>query len=146
MGKEHEKFFVAQWGVLIRDGKCLIIRGVGDSEWQLPGGRIDRDELLEKTAEDALRRELFEELNFKEIKVVQLIDAVIGYTIHSKKPICRLIYLIENERDEIKLSEEHEELRWISVDEVEKFTFKSLMKTKPLAEILKKAFSIYNQN
>ena len=49
--------------LIIRDGKYLAVRNPKDSYWKLPGGGIESGE----TAEEALRRELKEEIGITEI-------------------------------------------------------------------------------
>ncbi len=49
--------------IIIRDGKYLAVREKKDSYWKLPGGGIEEGE----TPEQALRRELAEEIGITEI-------------------------------------------------------------------------------
>ena len=58
-------------------------------------------------------------------------------------PVCRLMYLIENDSEDIKLSPEHSEFKWISENEIENYQFKQLNNCQPLEQILKKAFKMY---
>jgi 8-oxo-dGTP diphosphatase len=119
-GDEHEKFAISQKGILIRDGKCLILTLNEDSKrWDIPGGRINVGE--NKLA--GLKRELFEELGVKDIKIISTLhyDAwhtPIGYA------ICGVASLIEVAGDiEIKLSCEHTNHAWISKDEIDNYNF-----------------------
>lgn len=52
------------------DGKLLLLRSEGktlEHYWDLPGGRIQKNESLE----EALRREVFEETGVRDLKVVK---------------------------------------------------------------------------
>lgn len=133
--KEIEKFVVSQKGLLFRGDKCLIMeikRNPG--YWDLPGGRIDVGEL----GEEAFKREITEELGFKnfEIKMVISYDT---WLVH-KKPVCGIINLIKNNNDEITLSEEHTQMKWISKDEVDDYDYI----WECLPETIKKGFE-YNK-
>lgn len=60
--------------VILSEGKVFVTqRGYGDFKggWEFPGGKIEEGE----TPEDALRREIFEELD-TEIVVGELIDTI----------------------------------------------------------------------
>jgi len=63
---EHQKFIVSQKAVLIRDGKVLIVEFINkEMGWDIPGGRLDKGE----TGEPSFRREVEEELGFKNLKI-----------------------------------------------------------------------------
>ena len=58
MTDEPLRATVTQRGVVFApDDEILIVRRATDGEWELPGGRVDRNE----TATASLRRELIEE-------------------------------------------------------------------------------------
>ncbi|OGH93175.1 MAG: hypothetical protein A2534_02680 [Candidatus Magasanikbacteria bacterium RIFOXYD2_FULL_39_9] len=139
--KEHEKFTISQWGALIRDGKCLIMCAAGFDYWELPGGRIEVEELDSSTAEMAFRREIQEELGISEFEMGRLVGCMIGYTMGHHTPTSRLIYIIKNDNAEIKLSHEHDEYRWVSLDEVDSYTYNILKNSVPLSDIIKNALS-----
>lgn len=141
MNKEHEKFTISQWGALIRDGKCLIIRAPGHDYWELPGGRIEVGELDSSTAEEAFRREIKEELGFDEFEIVRPLGGMIGYTLGRHTPTCRLIYAIKNDKAEVKLSTEHEEFHWVSLEDLDNYTFSPLKNSVELKDIIKNVLS-----
>jgi molecular chaperone GrpE len=76
--------------------------------WGFIGGRIDENE----SAEDALKREIFEEAGNIEF----INHGVIAFDIDSR---CRVGYLIEYVGGEISLSKEHSEFIWKTVEEIE---------------------------
>lgn len=137
--KEHEKFTISQWGALIRNGQCLIIRAAGYDYWELPGGRIEVAELDSFTAEMAFRREIQEELGIDEFVLGRPVGCMIGYTMKNHTPTSRLIYIIKNDNAEIKLSSEHEEYRWVSLDEVDNYEYNLLKNSVKLSDLIKDA-------
>ncbi len=141
MNKEHEKFTVSQWGALIRNNKCLILRAVGNGYWELPGGRIEVDELDTSTAEEAFRREIKEELGFDEFQIVRPLGSMIGYTLKNHTPTCRIIYAIKNDAAELSISAEHEEYRWVGFEDLENYIFSPLKNSVELKSIIKTALS-----
>ena len=48
-----------------------------------------------------------------------------------------MIYIIKNDNAEIKLSHEHDEYRWVSLDEVDSYTYNILKNSVPLSDIIK---------
>jgi 8-oxo-dGTP diphosphatase len=59
--EDHAKHFVgnvAQKAIIEKDGKILVCRGIGDTVWEFPGGRLHADE----APMDGLAREIKEEL------------------------------------------------------------------------------------
>lgn len=141
MNKEHEKFTVSQWGALIRDKKCLIIRAPGNNYWELPGGRIEVEELDSSTAAEAFRREIKEELGLDDFEIMRPLGSMIGYTLKNHTPTCRIIYAIKNDAGEITLSAEHEESYWVSLEELENFIYSPLKNSVELKDIIKNALA-----
>ncbi len=144
MPKEFAKFVISQKGMIMRDGKCLIVKLPEedyDNKWDLPGGRIDVGE--EGLEHDAFKREMREETG-----LVDFVDlGPIDYHTHVPKnekfpPFCGIIRLLENENDEIKLSSEHVEMRWISEGEVGDHEY---IWTEWMGEIIKKGFEKYKK-
>lgn len=73
MESEHFIGKVAQKAIIEHDGKILITRGKGDVDlWELPGGRLHRDE----KPEEGLAREVKEELG---------VDVVIGRIMYAEQ-------------------------------------------------------------
>lgn len=70
MESEHFIGKVAQKAVIVRDNRVLAVLDIGDSKWNLPGGRLHRGEM----PKDGLAREIREELG---------VEVVIGEPLHA---------------------------------------------------------------
>ncbi len=121
-----ERFVISQAAILIRDNKCLILKASDRDEpkWVLPGGRLDKGE----KKDDALDRELQEELGFSNIEVLGVVDYDIWY--HEiphlgikKFPVCAIANLIADPGDEINISPEHNDMAWVVEDDLDKYDF-----------------------
>ena len=125
MSKEFEKFIVSQVAVLVRDGKCLVMEFSDmPNRWGLPGGRLDVGEL----GESAFRREIEEELGFVNFENLGVVDYKIWHIPRSTDmetgtPVCGIASLIRNDADEIKLSPEHSQFKWVVEDELKDYDF-----------------------
>ena len=105
---------------LIREGEKILIAQRGRSkrfgwQWEFPGGKVRRDE----TPEDCLRREIKEELNL-EIKVEDHFC-----TVRHKYPdfnIELIAFWCSIVGGTLRL-EDHEQVRWVSVSEMNQYTF-----------------------
>ncbi|MFA5127605.1 MAG: NUDIX hydrolase [Patescibacteria group bacterium] len=126
MPQSHELFQISQVAILIRNDKCLILKCADrDNEWVLPGGRIDKDEtMISGNCEPAFRRELLEELNLRDVKILGVVDYDhVGKTRITKDCVLGVANLIVNDNDEITLSEEHIELQWVTINKLDKYNF-----------------------
>ena len=107
------RFPVSVKGVVIRDGKVILVRNERD-EWELPGGKLE----LSESPEECLAREIAEELQLS-VEPERVLDSWI-YTIASGVHVLVLTYgCVESFRGEAVLSDEHEELRWFPLAEVD---------------------------
>lgn len=108
--------------VIVRDNRILATqRGYGEFKdgWEFPGGKIESGE----TPEDALKREIMEELKV-EIDVRELIGVVeYDYTDFHLNMVCFWctlkggeIQLVEHEAGRWLKKEKLEELEWLPAD------------------------------
>ncbi|PIR93465.1 hypothetical protein COT99_00575 [Candidatus Falkowbacteria bacterium CG10_big_fil_rev_8_21_14_0_10_43_10] len=119
MDKEFEYFQIGQKGILIRDNKVLIVKLADQIDiWDLPGGRLDKGEMAEK----AFKREIKEEIGFNDFAILGIVDHEIWRT-QNGTPFCGIANLIKNEKDDIKLSFEHTEFKWICEDEIYNYKY-----------------------
>lgn len=103
-------------GILLRDGKVLILKRGSAAPtypkiWDTLGGHVSERE----SAEDCMRREAKEECGLdveikKSGRVYEYVDSY-GRSIV-------IPYLLESESDEVKLSSEHIEYKWIKPEEI----------------------------
>ena len=101
--------------VIVKDGRVFATqRGYGPYKdwWEFPGGKIESDE----TPEEALRREIREELD-TEIRVEELLDDVeYDYPEFHLSMKCFLADVISGDL----VLREHEAARWLSAEELDK--------------------------
>ena len=108
-------------GIIIKDGKILLVKGRGFEHLWTPGGKVDGDE----TDEECLRRELKEEIGVDliEAKFFKEYDGVSFYT-----PVQKLkqrIYLVKVS-GEIKPDMEIEDFVWLSKEDFYNKKYKQL--------------------
>lgn len=114
---QKDTYFVAVKVFFEKDGKLLILKdNFGD--WDLPGGRIKKDE-FEKPLEEIIKRKMSEELGND---ITYSIGKPVVFLRHERveaapeKPIVRIFavgYEGIFESGEIKTSERHPELLWV---------------------------------
>ena len=101
-------------GVIVRAGKVLAAHrptSASGAGWEFPGGKVEPGE----TGEQALRRELLEELDLL-LSTVRLLGSV-----EHDYPRFRLLmdcYLCTPGRDAVPVAAEHDELRWVGREEL----------------------------
>ncbi|MFC6333117.1 NUDIX hydrolase [Paenibacillus septentrionalis] len=124
----REMFGIISQAVIIKDKKVLMVRQYvqrGDIVWNFPGGGIEENE----TPEEACIREVKEEtgLEVTDLILIHLQDEKYTYLI---KNIKGSVILDTTNRD----NEDILEVRWISLDDSDKFdTY-----TKPIMDMLSK--------
>jgi 8-oxo-dGTP pyrophosphatase MutT (NUDIX family) len=100
-------------GVVIRDGKVILVRNERD-EWELPGGKLE----LSESPKECLAREIAEELQLV-VESQSIVDSWV-YTIAPGVHVLVLTYgCSESSQAEAVLSDEHKELRWFPLAEVD---------------------------
>lgn len=99
-----------------KDKKILLVKDP-KGVWELPGGRIDHGE----EPEQALRRELQEELGWSKIDIKNIIDTwnFSSEVDDTKYHFIVLTYACTSDEDKIKENDEYTEYRWIPVDEID---------------------------
>ena len=106
-------------GIIYKNDKFLIaqrnLKKAQGGLWEFPGGKVE----INETHEEALKREIKEEFN-ADIQV----DKYIGENIHHypEKDIKLVFYKATLLSEKIDLLE-HEDYRWITKDDKDKFEF-----------------------
>jgi 8-oxo-dGTP pyrophosphatase MutT (NUDIX family) len=128
---EHFIGKVAQKAVIEKDGKVLVTRYPTDTEWDLPGGRIHRDE----KPETGLAREIKEELGVdSEIGLPFFTDMFTGQDGDSRYFVTFRAQFVDPNQPFVLQVEEVAEVCWIGKNDVE---------SKPLFEVCKRALEAY---
>ncbi len=102
--------------------------GLHPSEWEFPGGKIEKGE----TPEQALIRELNEELSIK-VKITDIRPAGFASYDYEVRHVVILLYLVDVWSGKIKLND-HQSKQWVKVDDLAEFS--ALPADKPLLEAL----------
>lgn len=106
---------IAQKAIIEKDGKVLVCRGVGDTLWEFPGGRLHTDEI----PTEGLVREIKEELDLT-IEVHRPVHVARSY--HGRSKVWRVIIGFEctiiGNTDPHADQEEVEEYKWISTEDL----------------------------
>lgn len=137
--KVIQKVIVA--GVIIKDNKVLIIQrnkneSIFPNMWELPSGKKD---LLEKT-EKSLLREVKEEtgLDISIIMPFSIFDYQIEKENETRDSV-QINFLVKSTTNNVKLSSEHRDFKWIESREMNDFNISENTK-----KVLKEAFSLIN--
>lgn len=103
--------------VVVKEGKVLLIKrsdysGYNACKWDLPGGRIEKNE----GAFEGHKREVFEETRLR----IEIIEPIRSWAVD--RPEGRHVgvtFLSKFLDGEVVLSNEHTEFRWMSPEEIE---------------------------
>jgi 8-oxo-dGTP diphosphatase len=98
--------------------------GETSASWDIPGGRINPEESLG----DALSRELSEEIGLNSDIDPELIAAQDIFVKEKDLHVVRLTYRIDYDLNEIKLSEEHKEYKWVGLSEIQNLPIERYLK------------------
>jgi 8-oxo-dGTP pyrophosphatase MutT (NUDIX family) len=124
----HEKYDFVISAVIVHDGKVLLVKHPRYGKWLAPGGHIELDE----DPEEALYREVKEETGLNATllqpapnietsggKVLPIPNYMDVHEANAPHKHIALVYYMRADNDEARLSDEHEELRWISKEELD---------------------------
>lgn len=108
------------------DGEVLIVKRHPKSRtdpemWELPGGKVEKGEHFV----DALVREIKEETNL-DVDVGDFAEAIQNDYVH-KRTVQLMMYL-ENVEGNVKISEEHTDWMWASLEDIKKLEISTSLK------------------
>jgi 8-oxo-dGTP pyrophosphatase MutT (NUDIX family) len=110
---EARRFPVSVKGVIVRGGAVILLRNERNG-WELPGGKLE----LCESPEQCLAREIAEELRLI-VEPESLLDSWV-YTIVPGVDVLILTYgCTERSQNEAILSDEHKELQWVPLAEID---------------------------
>ena len=123
--------------VFKKDGRILCVKDL-KGIWELPGGKIDGNE----QPEEALKRELAEELGWNKVNIKNIIDA---WSFSSEEGDVRyrfvvLVYVCTTEEEAITESSEYIEYRWVPIAEIETLSMRDGYK-KTISKLLSTTLS-----
>jgi ADP-ribose pyrophosphatase YjhB (NUDIX family) len=122
---------VASTAAFIRNNdEYLIIKRAKEPQkdwWDLPGGFMAYDE----TPEEALLREIEEETQLKNLKINKFIGAFPGSYAGIQK-VLDLVYLIDSEDRDLRLSDENTEYRWVKLKDMPELAFEDINAARQL--------------
>ena len=108
-------------GLILQNNKLLICQRPNFKDhplkWEFPGGKIKNDE----TNEEALIREINEELSINIINYEELISYNFSYKDLNKK-VFIYFYLVNNFSGKV-LNNFHKELKWIEIKDIREYDF-----------------------
>lgn len=115
MESQHFVGKIAQKALVVESGKVLAVLNVGDTKWNLPGGRLHRDE----TPQEGLAREIREELGIEvEIGEPIHVDTFISESIGPHFSVFYRATLAGKAAFTLQ-ADEIAEVRWLSPDELD---------------------------
>lgn len=115
------------------DFKFLILK-YGLGHWDFPKGNVEKGESELET----VKREVLEETGIDKIEIIDGFKERVGYYYRMKgNLIYKTVnyYLARTDQKELKLSYEHEDYAWVTVDEALKY-----IKHKNSIDVLNKAY------
>lgn len=108
---------IALKGIIVREDKVLVAKRaltdkIGAGNWEVIGGKLEFGE----DTETCLKREVREEVNL-EIDIEGIIYAK-NVVIDEETQMFIVVYLCRYKNGEVKLSDEHTDLKWVNKEEL----------------------------
>jgi 8-oxo-dGTP pyrophosphatase MutT (NUDIX family) len=128
MAHIHEQYDFTISAVIVHDNKVLLVKHPRYGKWLVPGGHVE----LSEDPEEALYREVEEETGLEATllvpkpdietagaKVLPLPNYMDVHEANAPHKHISMVYYMTSESNEAKLSDEHEEIRWVSREELD---------------------------
>lgn len=121
-----KKINVIVKGIIVYSGKVLILRRsstnkIGAGKWEFVGGSINYGEGLE----EALLREIKEEVSI-DVKIDKILYATTYHTTPERYDVI-IVYKCKAVNNNVMLSGEHSDYRWVDVKELRQLVFKDIV-------------------
>lgn len=101
-------------GIVCVEDRCLLLKkGMADEAfWDVPGGRIDGEEIIEET----LVRELHEELpTINAFEIKEIVGAYrLSRNLEGERGLVLIFYKVNAEKFDMSLSSEHTDYKWVT--------------------------------
>lgn len=112
-------FKVITKGLVFKQDKILVLKrskgsSFAEGLWDIPGGKV----VLGESLEESLLREIYEETKIN-IRIEKIISASSSHIVHNNKQYITIVYLCEYLNGDVKLNNEHNEYKWIRLDEID---------------------------
>jgi 8-oxo-dGTP diphosphatase len=112
--------------LIVKDKRILIIRRSLDEKiapgvWELVGGRLQYNETLE----EGLIREVKEEISIN-CSIIRLLYAT-DHTAPTMGKVVILVYLCEPSDEEVMLSIEHMDYKWVDLEQFRELVFSQIL-------------------
>jgi 8-oxo-dGTP pyrophosphatase MutT (NUDIX family) len=128
MAHIHKQYDFTISAVIVHDNKVLLVKHPRYGKWLVPGGHVE----LSEDPEEALYREVEEETGLEATllvpkpdietagaKVLPLPNYMDVHEANAPHKHISMVYYMTSESNEAKLSDEHEEIRWVSREELD---------------------------
>ena len=111
---QRDDFRIAVKAFIVNNGKALLIKrrpndAHSPGKWDIPGGRLD----LGENPLEGIKRECKEEVNL-DVEILLPVD-IQHFTRDDSQRITMIIFLCKPLSEDIKLSEEHIEYKWVGI-------------------------------
>ena len=109
---------IAKVIVVNAEGRILLLRRSRSDvrrplQWDVPGGHTDNDEYADEAAARETQEETGISINPRELQLAYTDHAMVEPTLN----VIWLFYITQAHGIEVTLSHEHDEARWVSLDE-----------------------------
>lgn len=108
-------YYIGVKAAIIKNKKVLLVENVTskNNRFSFPGGKVDTGESLEK----ALKRELREELDIRNVQIGELLDVFERFDYKKGTGLMLIVYKVNADTKNMKISSEHIGFRWIDKKE-----------------------------
>lgn len=121
MADSEGRFMVAVGAIIENEhGQVLLLQrnkanDFGGEIWEYISGRMKQFE----SPEEALKREVFEEVGIKDIQIIKPVSVfhIFRGEKVAEKELVGIVYWVKTKQKEIRISEEHTDYKWVSRDD-----------------------------